>query len=209
MNQVLRRPRFWDVSLCRGPAHGSGHAIGVVHGKKSTLERIGRREISSAASKPLMAGMVTSMMIMSGVSCCAMRTASCPLAASPQISHSGSASSTRRIPRRTISWSSAINILTILTAKQPSPQKQGTGITRACDLKAAAACSADDATSRFRDQVAYRISHNFGHGMAIEFSHQIDPMRFRRLYTDAQDGGDFLAALTLGEELYDFALAGS
>src|SRR4029077_17938062 len=62
-------------------------------------------------------------------------------------------------------------------------------------------------TSSFRDQIAHSISDNFGHRVAIEFSHQVDAVRFRGLYTNTQNRRDFLTALTLGKKLYDFAFA--
>jgi len=46
-------------------------------------------------------------------------------------------------------------------------------------------------SSRFRNQVAHRVSNNLGHGVAIQFSHQVDAVRLRRLHADAQHRGDF------------------
>src|SRR2546427_7774234 len=67
----------------------------------------------------------------------------------------------------------------------------------------------EDPSSSLRNQVAYGVPDDLSHGMAIELFHQVDAMRLGCLYADAQDCGDFLAALALGEKLYDFALTRS
>jgi len=61
------------------------------------------------ASRPLMYGMLMSIMMTSGSSALAAATASIPLAASPHISRSAADSTSERRPLRKISWSSTIS----------------------------------------------------------------------------------------------------
>lgn len=57
--------------------------------------------------------------------------------------------------------------------------------------------------------VADGVVDQFGEGVEVEFEHDIGAMGFGRVDADAEKIGDFLVGLAFGEELEDFAFAGS
>jgi hypothetical protein len=61
--------------------------------------------------------------------------------------------------------------------------------------------------SRFDDLILYRVAHYFADGVHLEFSHDIGPMSFGGLNAYSERHRYFLAALSFGEELNNFALA--
>src|SRR3984957_21066063 len=54
--------------------------------------------------------------------------------------------------------------------------------------------------------VSNSITHDFAYRMAIEFSHNVGAMRFRRFDAQAQRHRNLLAAFSFCQQLHDFAL---
>jgi hypothetical protein len=63
--------------------------------------------------------------------------------------------------------------------------------------------------SRLDDFIADGVDDEFGDGVESEFEHDVGAMSFGGVDADAEEGGDFLVAFALGEELQDFAFARS
>src|SRR6266852_2260632 len=59
------------------------------------------------------------------------------------------------------------------------------------------------------DLILDGVADHFTDGMKFQFAHDVSAMGFRGFYADAQSDGNFLAAFSFGEELDDFAFAGS
>lgn len=57
------------------------------------------------------------------------------------------------------------------------------------------------------NSIAHRISGQVGDGMQAEFAHQVGAMRFSCFDAEIESNCDFLAGLTFGQQLNDFALA--
>src|SRR5215467_8656106 len=60
---------------------------------------------------------------------------------------------------------------------------------------------------RLDDLVPDGVADKLANGVELKFTHDVGAVSFRRLDADAEGHGNFLAALALGEQLHDFALA--
>src|SRR6202030_1376651 len=56
------------------------------------------------------------------------------------------------------------------------------------------------------DLISNSIAHDFADRMAIEFSHNVGAVRFRRFDAQAQRHRNLLAAFSFCQQLHDFAL---
>ena len=61
----------------------------------------------------------------------------------------------------------------------------------------------------FDDLVADGVVDEFGEGVEVELEHDVGAMSFGGVDGDAEQGGDFFVGFAFGEELQDFAFAGS
>src|ERR1700740_1231306 len=63
--------------------------------------------------------------------------------------------------------------------------------------------------SRLDNLIPDRVAHEFANGMDLELPYDVRTVRFSRLHADAQNGCNFLARLSFGKQLDDFAFARS
>src|SRR5882757_3192063 len=156
------------------------------------------------ASNPFNTGIDTSMMMTSGFKESASRTASWPLSASPHSSHSGNECRIPCTPRRIAAWSSTIST----RGTFPPYLFDGEGRPYACRrARSKLQIIEPQKNLGLYDLISHRIPDQLAHRMQLQFPHDVCAMRFRRLHADSQSHRYFLAALSLGKQLYNFALA--